>query len=67
MECQLIAALWNQDRLRKHLWSQKSRITSSFHIRDDISEEEAIKVTECYNKLKKIFDKLPAVEQELQR
>lgn len=64
MECQLTAALWNQDRLRRHLWSQKGRITSSFHIRDDISEEEAIKVTACYNKLKKISDVLPPVEPE---
>jgi len=61
MECQLTAALWNQDRLRKYLWAQKVRITSSFHIRDDISAEEAIKVTECYNKLKGTFDKLPAL------
>jgi len=59
MECQLTAALWNQDKLRKYLWDQKYRITSSFHIRDDISEEEALKVTECYNKLRSIYDQLP--------
>lgn len=62
MECQLTALLWNQDRLRKYLWEQKVRITSSFHIRDDISQEEAIKVTECYNSLKKVLDKLPPLE-----
>ena len=61
MECQLTAALWNQDRLRKHLWSQKTRITSSFHIRDDISEEEAIIVTDVYKKLREVYDKLPAL------
>jgi hypothetical protein len=59
MECQLAAALWNQDRLRKHLWAQKPRITSSFHIRDDISEEEAIIVTQCYDKMRTVYDKLP--------
>ena len=64
MECQLTAALWNQDRLRRHLWAQKPRITSSFHIRDDISEEEAKKVTECYNKLKEVYDILPPLEPE---
>jgi len=63
MECQLTAALWNQDRLRKHLWEQKSRITSSFHIRDDISEEEAIKVTQSYDQLQSVFDKLPPLEE----
>lgn len=63
IECQLTALLWNQDRLRKYLWEQKPRITSSFHIRDDISAEEAVKVTECYTKLKNIFDQLPTIEQ----
>ncbi len=63
MECQLLAALWNQDKLKKHLWDQKSKITSSFHIRDDISKEEAIKVTECYDALSAINEKLPAIEE----
>ncbi len=67
MECQLTAALWNQDRIRKYLWAQKNRITSSFHIRDDISAEEAIKVTECYNQLKVLFDKLPTLEQQIKK
>lgn len=62
MECQLTALLWNQDRLRKHLWAQKGRITSSFHIRDDISEEEARIVTACYNQLREVYDKLPPLE-----
>lgn len=64
MECQLTACLWNQERLRKYLWNQKSRITSSFHIRDDISEEEAKIVTECYNELQEIYLKLPALEKD---
>lgn len=63
MECQLTAALWNQERLRKHLWAQKTKITSSFHIRDDISEEEAKIVTACYDELQAIFEKLPKIEQ----
>ncbi|NUM34332.1 MAG: hypothetical protein HUU50_07300 [Candidatus Brocadiae bacterium] len=66
IECQLIAALWNQDRLRKYLWEQKVKITSSFHIRDDISQEEAIKVTECYNRMRQVFDKLPPLESSQQ-
>lgn len=61
MECQLLACLWNQDRLRKYLWDQKSKITSSFDIRDDISKEEAIKVTESYKKLNEVYEKLPAL------
>lgn len=64
LECQLTALLWNQNRLRKHLWSQKPRITSSFQIRDDISEEEAIVVTKCYDMLKKVHDLLPPLEKE---
>jgi hypothetical protein len=64
MECQLTAALWNQDRLRKHLWSKKPNITSSFHIRDDISEDEARVVTACYKKLHDIFSVLPPLEKE---
>lgn len=63
MECQLGAALWNQNRLRKHLWDQKPRITSSFHIRDDISEEEAKVVTKCYDEIHAIYDKLPTLEE----
>lgn len=61
MECQLLASLWNQNRLRKHLWAQKIKITSSFDIRDDISKEEAIAVTKSYEVLDQIFQKLPAV------
>lgn len=63
MECQLLAALWNQERLRKHLWAQKSKITSSFDIRDDISKEEAEKVTECYDRLQEILDRIPEIEE----
>lgn len=64
MECQLTAALWNQDRMRKYLWSQKPKITSSFHIRDDISEEEARVVSACYQKLQALYEKLPPLEKE---
>jgi hypothetical protein len=62
LECQLTALLWNQEKLRKYLWDQKQRITSSFHIRDDISQEEAMVVTECYKKIKDLFDQLPALD-----
>ena len=64
MECQLSATLWNQKKLRKYLWEQKSKITSSFHIRDDISKEEALKVAEFYDRLKAVADKLPPLEEE---
>lgn len=60
MECQLLASLWNQNRLRKHLWAQKTKITSSFDIRDDISKEEAEAVTKSYDKLNEVFEKLPS-------